>query len=135
VGKVFHIVIVDDDQDDHFLLKDAIQQLDLSFEITPLYSGIELLDYLDAHEAPVRKIDFIVMDINMPSMNGLIALSKLKTDQQFRHIPVFMLSTTRDESTYSECKKQGALDFYTKPNNNRDLKKILRDMFQHVGAR
>lgn len=127
-------MIVDDDTDDHYLIKDAIKQLNYPFEIVALYNGLELLEYFEAHAKQGTKqfIDFIIMDINMPTMNGITALSKLKKDPLLNNIPVYMLSTTREDSAYAECMKLGALDFYTKPNNSNDLKKILNEMFTRV---
>jgi len=106
-GKIFKIIIVDDDLDDHYLMKDAMKQLGYPFEIIALYNGLELLEYFEAHAKQGTKqfIDFIVMDINMPTMNGISALLKLKADNLLQQIPVFMLSTTREESAYSECMK------------------------------
>jgi len=133
-GKIFKIIIVDDDLDDHYLMKDAMKQLGYPFEIIALYNGLELLEYFEAHAKQGTKqfIDFIVMDINMPTMNGISALLKLKADNLLQQIPVFMLSTTREESAYSECMKLGALDFYTKPTNINGLKKILIEIFQRL---
>ncbi|PBQ31050.1 response regulator [Sphingobacteriaceae bacterium] len=135
-GKIFKIIIVDDDLDDHYLIKDAFKQLRYPFEIIAAYNGLELLEYFEAHANQGTKeyIDFIVMDINMPTMNGITALTRVKQNECLKTIPVFMLSTTREDSAYKECMKMGAVDFYTKPNNSADLKKILIDMFEKVSV-
>jgi len=135
-GKIFKIIIVDDDLDDHYLIKDAFKQLNFPFEIIAAYNGLDLLEYFDAHakQGSIEFIDFIVMDINMPTMNGITVLGKIKQDESLRNIPVFMLSTTREDSAYKECMKLGAVDFYTKPNNSSDLKKILTEMFEKVSV-
>lgn len=135
-GKIFKIIIVDDDLDDHYLIKDAFKQLNYPVEIIAAYNGLELLEYFDAHAKQGTRefIDFIVMDINMPTMNGITALNRIKQDEYLKIIPVFMLSTTREDSAYKECMRLGALDFYTKPNNSSDLKKILTDMFDKVSV-
>ena len=133
-GKIFRIIIVDDDVDDHYLIKDAFKQLNFPFEIIALYNGLELFEYFEAHAKQGTRefIDFVIMDINMPTLNGVHALAKLKKDTLLRNIPVFMLSTTHEDSAYAECMKLGALEFYTKPNNNSDLKKILTEMFEKI---
>lgn len=135
-GKIFKLIIVDDDTDDHYLIKDAIKQLNYPFEIIALYNGLELLEFFDAHAKQGTRefIDFIIMDINMPTMNGITALSKIKKDEILKNIPVFMLSTTREDSAYAECMRLGAVDFYTKPNNGNDLRKILNKMFEYTGV-
>ena len=135
-GKIFKIIIVDDDLDDHYLIKDAIKQLNYPFEIVALYNGLELFEYFDAHakQGTRQFIDFIVMDINMPTMDGISALSKIKSDSLLKNIPVFMLSTTREDTAYAECLKLGAVEFFTKPNNSNELKKILCNMFETVKA-
>ena len=130
-GKIFKIIIVDDDLDDHYLIKDAFKQLNFPFEIIAAYNGLDLLEYFDAHakQGSIEFIDFIVMDINMPTMNGITVLGKIKQDESLRNIPVFMLSTTREDSAYKECMKLGAVDFYTKPNNYSDLKLIIQEIY------
>ena len=134
--NIFKIIIVDDDFDDHYLIKGAIKELNFPSEIIALYNGLELFEYFNAHEKQSmrERIDFIIMDINMPAMNGISALIKLKKDPLLNSIPVFMLSTSRENSTYQECLKQGILDFYIKPNNSRDLKKIVTEMFEKVSV-
>jgi len=133
-GKIFKIIIVDDDADDHYLIKDAIKQLNYPFEIIALYNGLELLEYFEAHAKQGTReiIDFIIMDINMPTMNGIVSLSKIKMDKRLSNIPVFMLSTTHEDKAFAECMKLGSIHFYTKPNNSNDLKKILSEIFERV---
>jgi len=74
---------------------------------------LELFEYFDAHakQGTRQFIDFIVMDINMPTMNGISALSKIKRDSLLKKIPIFMLSTTREDSAYAECLNLGAVAF------------------------
>lgn len=135
-GKIFKIIIVDDDLDDHYLIKDAFKQLKFPFELIALYNGMELIEYFEAHAKQGTKefVDFIIMDINMPTLDGVVALSRIKKEERLRQIPVFMLSTTRDESAYKECLNLGALDFYIKPDSSGELKRILSGMFERIAA-
>lgn len=108
----FDIVMVDDDPEDVFTVRRALQGSDLNGEFTAVSSGAELFELLEMSGKP--KPDAIFLDINMPRMNGLAVLEHLKTARQWSDIPVIMLTTSDNEFDQIASKQVGAADFVTK---------------------
>jgi CheY-like chemotaxis protein len=121
------ILYIDDDADDAYIMKEALQYLDKSIECITFEKGTEAINYmLHASTLP----DYIFLDINMPQMDGKECLIRIKEEQRLKHIPVVMCSTafqTKEMKSYFDL---GVLDFIVKPNNletfNASLRSILK---------
>lgn len=131
-GKAIHVLIADDDDDDQFIIKSAISEFNSEhISVSSVYDGQQLLDFLD-HKgifSAEGKPDLILLDINMPIMNGIEALKKIKMHPRHKNIPVCMISTLRGEQQQKECRDLGALDFFSKPNHVGDYKLIIDNIF------
>ena len=92
--ELWKIFLVDDDAEDRWVVEDALQTVDPAVTIRSSENGQDALkmlnDCYNKGEAPC----VIVLDVNMPKMNGTEVLSKLKDDNRFREIPVVMYSTS-----------------------------------------
>lgn len=73
-------------------------------------------------------VDVIISDINMPEMNGLDMLKRLKEHLDYQNIPVIVTSTEGSEDRITEAFSNGASGFIKKPFYPEDLKKILHDV-------
>jgi CheY-like chemotaxis protein len=120
------VLIADDDLDDHHFLKRAISQLNLDHTCISVFNGLELMDRLVTGKT---NPDLIILDLNMPLLDGFGALEKIRSDETFKSIPVFVLSTTHFEYDQQKAKLLGATDFYRKPYQYDKLKNIVQDMF------
>jgi two-component system response regulator len=130
--KKFSIIIADDDIDDQYLVKQAIIETQINYEITSVYNGMQLMDFLLRREAyrniPDNLPDLILLDINMPILNGFGVLAQIKENPEFSDIPVYILTTSNSEFDKVRSKQLGAVGFYTKPVNYNDLKKIIQEV-------
>jgi CheY-like chemotaxis protein len=126
------IIIVDDDIDDHFLIKQALSETRMAYEVASVYNGLQLLDFLYRKEVykniPEIMPDLIFLDINMPILNGFYVLSQLKSNPKFNSIPVYILSTSNSESDKERALTLGATGYYTKPVNYNQLKVIINEV-------
>jgi CheY-like chemotaxis protein len=128
VDSPFHIVVADDDDDDQLIIKEAIKELNGQIRTTSVYDGKQLLDCLNKKGLFAETSgnpDLIILDINMPILNGLDALKALKKHEKFKSIPVFMMSTMRTIERVDTSMSLGAMDYYTKPNHISAFKSIL----------
>lgn len=112
--------MADDDADDRLLARDALGDCDLPCNLRFVDNGEKLLDYLfqrgsyeSAEEAP--RPDLILLDLNMPRLDGREALSQIKTDPQLRTIPVVVLTTSNADTDIAKIYSLGANSFITKP--------------------
>jgi CheY-like chemotaxis protein len=120
------ILIVDDDAEDIELFTEAVEEIDSTINCVEAYNGLEALKVLNRN---ALLPNYIFLDINMPLMNGRKCLEEIKNNNNYRHIPVIIYSTTTDQKQIDECRKLGA-DFLTKPNSFDalifELQKILK---------
>ncbi len=114
------ILMVDDDKDDRMMTDRALRKNRVINPITFLNDGEELMDYLlrrgkFAHADSAPRPCFILLDLNMPRMDGRRALELLKADPDLRKIPVVVLTTSQAEEDIVRSYSQGANSFITKP--------------------
>jgi len=120
------ILMADDDEDDCLLAKKALEESNIAAQLRFVKDGEELMDYLcckgdyfDEKERP--KPDIILLDLNMPKMNGLEALKTIKAEPMLCHIPVIMLTTSKSGHDICNCYTLGANSFITKPASFKGL--------------
>ncbi|SKB86051.1 response regulator [Dyadobacter psychrophilus] len=109
------VLLVDDDEDDRLLLSDALTELIENIEVIEMGSGKELLSILLSGETERIIPDLILLDMNMPELNGLEILSKIKEDRSLREIPTVMLSTASHKDLIAQAYRAGVNAFMVKP--------------------
>ncbi|MFI5233139.1 MAG: response regulator [Gemmatimonadales bacterium] len=115
------ILVCDDDEDDRMLTQQALEDAHISNTIRFVEDGEQLLDYLyqrgafggEAGLAP--RPGLILLDLNMPKLDGREALKTIKEDLSLRDIPVVVLSTSRLDEDVAKSYKLGVNSFITKP--------------------
>ena len=105
------ILVVDDIEDNVFTLDRRLKRF-VEAEIASAANGRAALDAL--HAAP---FDLVLLDVQMPEMDGMTALEQMKSDMALRAIPVIMVSAVDDLDTVLKCIKLGAEDYVQKPFN------------------
>jgi CheY-like chemotaxis protein len=122
-------IITDDDADDHFFIKQACGQSEFNYVAESLYNGKQLLDYLlkrnNYSQIDTPKPAFILLDLNMPLMNGFHVLEEIKKHEDLKDIPAFVLTTSSNQNDQKKAKKLGARGFYTKPWEVDKFRKII----------
>ena len=118
------ILLVEDDPDDQELFQLALQEVDSSVVLTKAFDGLDALAKL---AGTVNVPDLIVLDINMPRMNGRDFLITIKGDPTLRNIPVVLYSTTSESNYVREIIASGARSFFKKPDNFATLCSELKN--------
>lgn len=107
------LIIADDDLDDQVLVKDVLQEHGISMENTMFVGdGQELMETLSALK-PQPTI--ILLDLNMPRLDGRKALKSIKTSEVYKHIPVLIFTTSNAQPDIDLSYSQGANSYFTKP--------------------
>ncbi|MFL5789560.1 MAG: response regulator [Flavisolibacter sp.] len=122
------LFIVDDDKDDLELVREIYEELDVLHNVKMFNSGDELLDFLNGVENNLRPT-LIVLDYNMPKLTGVEVLSILKTDPQYREIPIVFYSTTLTELIEKELLLSGATYCHQKPSNVSAMKDLMTEFW------
>jgi two-component system response regulator len=126
------ILMADDDEDDRLLAREALaQSLALAAELRFVNDGVELMQYLRreppfADAAATPRPGVILLDLNMPRMDGREALQALKADPELRRIPVVVMSTSQADEDIVRSYDLGAASFITKPVTFEGLVEVMR---------
>lgn len=108
------ILYAEDDLDDLFMIRQAFEQFDGSTQILHSGNGFEALEQLNKAKANQQLPCLIILDINMPGMNGREALIRIRQSESFKNIPVVLFTTSSSDLDRAFAKKWGA-EFITKP--------------------
>jgi CheY-like chemotaxis protein len=134
---MLNILLIDDDPDDRDLFKEAVQALSVgNCNIIPIVDGLLALDYLmrrnSFSNAPVLKLNFIVLDLNMPKQDGFETLEKIKQQTHLKNIPVYILTTSWSDTHLNRCRKLGCAGYFVKPSGFEELKASVRKMIGDI---
>ncbi len=127
------ILMAEDDPDDRLLMEEAVAEAGLDVAIRFAADGRELVDCLAGIKAGLADgqaslPDLILLDLNMPRMDGREVLEWIMTGHDFRHIPVVVLTTTSSPEDRSSARVLGAADFLVKPASFDDLVALVRSL-------
>ncbi|QMW02705.1 response regulator [Spirosoma foliorum] len=106
------VFIADDDEDDRLLLKYAFAQHSPECELIFAEDGLALLDAL---AQLTSEPCLIILDLNMPRLNGLEALQVLRLSTQYKHTPIVILTTSSDSTDRQDAYALGANEYLIKP--------------------
>ncbi len=131
--KAIEILIADDDAEDRMLIKDALIESRLKNGLHFVEDGEELLDYLHNKEkfSDIEKFPkpgIILLDLNMPRMDGREALKEIKKDAKLRSIPVVVLTTSKAEEDILKTYNLGVSSFITKPVTFEGLVDVMKTL-------
>lgn len=124
---ILKALVVDDDAKVRHYVSQVLERSHFG-EISTAKNGIEALEIL--HEKGVPHLIFL--DVNMPRMNGRDFLQRIRGDEQFKHIPVIIMTAMSDQSLVGELAKLGILDFILKPIGYSTLKEKLKKIVFHL---
>jgi CheY-like chemotaxis protein len=125
------ILMADDDPDDRLLAAEALRESRVGNDLRFVEDGEQLLDYLRrrgrwAHPAEAPRPGLVLLDLNMPRMDGREALAEIKGDPELRRIPVVVLTTSRADADVLRSYDLGANSFITKPVTFGGLVEAMR---------
>ncbi|MGZ3181968.1 MAG: response regulator [Telluria sp.] len=120
------ILLVEDDQVDVMTIRRALKEIHVANPVVNMENGEAALDYLDnsANERPC----IILLDLNMPIMNGIEFLQKAKEDPRFRRIPVVVLTTSEEQQDKVNSFELGVAGYMAKPVDYRRFVEMMRSI-------
>jgi CheY-like chemotaxis protein len=121
------IILVDDDEDDRFLFKDAVEEMDAGIHLNTVTACEELMELLHASAGDALP-DIIFLDLNMPGQNGQECLEEIRRHHKLRNIPVAIYSTSNSQRDIQETFHKGANLYIQKPREFDQLKKVISEV-------
>lgn len=135
-----NILLADDDIDEHIFFKEAINKINIvGHNVVSVYDGIQLLDYLmkrglyrnSKNPAP----DIIILDLNMPLMDGFQVIKEIKLSHEHNKIPLYVLSNSANVSHVNTCRNLGCAGFFQKTIKNSKLTSIIETILEKEATR
>jgi CheY-like chemotaxis protein len=124
------IVLAEDDEGHATLVQRNLRRAGIANDMVHLKDGQEALDYIHCQgRFSDRALDgslLILLDINMPRVNGVEVLHRLKTDQKTAKLPVIILTTTDDPREVERCYQLGCSVYVTKPVAYEEFVEAIR---------
>ena len=118
--KTFTILVADDDADDRKLTREAFQEANVAKDLRFVEDGVEVFEYLtnsgkftDAKDTPWPSL--LLLDLNMPRMDGREVLMKMRDDPRYAAIRVIVLTTSKAEEDILRSYRLSAASYITKP--------------------
>jgi len=124
------ILCVDDDIDDLLFLREAIAAQGHHFTIEEASNGREALDYLQQAAEKNALPCLVIMDINMPKMNGRETIRKIRENKALEHLPVVVF-TTSSQATDQEYFESLGIQFYSKPFDYRLFRSRIAELLHY----
>lgn len=121
--KYAKVLIVDDDQQ---VLDNLKHFLDDDMLVITARNGRQAVDYMTSN-----KVDIILLDVEMPIMNGFITLERLRNLKNCINIPIIMITGKNDKGTVLKCMSKGIDDYIIKPVNKSVLKEKINNILDH----
>ena len=130
-SKTVNILHVEDDEVDAMVMKRALKKTELDFTYHHAKNGIEALDMLkgtNSHEKLVPRPSVILLDLNMPQMNGHEFLQELRSDPDLKSISVYVLSTSGDDKDRMEAFERNVAGYILKPLTLEDYVEAINTL-------
>ena len=130
-GAAITILLADDDEDDRLMTRDALREARLHNDLRTVVDGVELLEYLRregayAQPGAAPEAGLVLLDLNMPRMDGREALREIKRDPSLQTLPVVVLTTSKAEEDIVRTYELGVNSFISKPVTFLGLVEVMK---------
>ena len=130
------ILTAEDDPDDCLLVEEAFEEVGQPNNLFFVQDGISLLDYLRRQGSFTKpssspRPDLILLDLNMPRMDGRESLAEIKADPYLRSIPVVVLTTSSAEEDVLRTYDLGCAGYITKPASFQGMLDLVKGLNQY----
>lgn len=125
-----YILWADDDMDDLMLMRHVLQDIGKDYDIREVNNGREALEFLEAEKRKGSLPTLIILDMNMPILNGKEALSLIRKDEALKDIPVVFFTTSNSEMDKLYCRRFG-VEMITKPPKYSHLREAVRRLLEN----
>jgi CheY-like chemotaxis protein len=120
------LLLVDDNEGDILLTKEGFSERGIVEKIVIARNGEEAVSFLQVALRESQLPNLILLDVNMPRMNGYEVLKYIKDNRELKHIPVLMLTTSSSSKEIRNAYENFANGFITKPQNIHDFLMVVQ---------
>jgi CheY-like chemotaxis protein len=122
-----YVLMLEDDTDDRYITNETLSELGIGIPIKFFSNSHDFLNFLSASEKPA----LMLIDFNSTPENGLEVLKKVKNNEQYKDIPVVILSDNDIPHYRAKCYASGAASFIKKPDTHKATKQKIGTFFKY----
>lgn len=131
MNNIKSILLVEDDELDVISVERSLSRMELEYTLYKAFNGLEALSLLTKGATPVIP-DVILLDLNMPKMNGIEFLTAIRNLENLKDIPVYIMTTSSESTDREKTENLGISGYIIKPLNYTDNNKRLDNMDSFV---
>jgi CheY-like chemotaxis protein len=128
--KKHTVIWADDDLDDLLIMRETMERIDHDHRVVEAHNGREVLEHLQTLKHTSLYPCLIILDINMPLLNGRDTLVLIRKEEKYNDIPVVMFTTSSNELDRTFCNRFGA-KLYTKPHSLAEYEQAIATLLTH----
>jgi CheY-like chemotaxis protein len=137
--RLVKILLVEDNPDDILIIQKALKESDIINQMLVVRDGQEALDFLEhrgqyQNQSGSLRPGLILLDINLPKVNGLEVLKEIKQNPDLRYIPTVMLTSSRRDEDIVKSYDFGCNSFIQKPLEFERFKDIVKQIGMYWGG-
>ncbi len=126
------ILLAEDNEDHAELIIDTLKDFNVGNDIVHVTNGELVISYLH-NKAPyegkdIIRPDLILLDLKMPRMDGISTLRAIRSEEQFKHLPIVMVSTSTIDKEINACYEAGANSYVSKPLQFEEFSRKIKDL-------
>ncbi len=132
-ARPIEILLVEDSRGDVRLIAEALKTAEVAHELHVAVDGEQAMAFLrdEGEFAGTPRPDIVILDLNLPKKNGRSVLHDIKHDEEFRRIPVIVLTTSSDEDDIRECYNLHANCYITKPMGMDRFNDLVKEINEY----
>jgi CheY-like chemotaxis protein len=121
------VLMLEDDTDDRYITSETLSELGINIEIKFFSNSNEVFKFLSTSDKPV----LMLIDFNATPENGIEVLKKLKSNEQYKEIPVVILSDNNIPQYRTKAYANGAASFIKKPDTHQQTREKIETFFRY----
>lgn len=115
---MLHVLVAEDNPGDVLLIREALQEQGLEFELNVQPDGEQMFSYIELIDQGKRACpDVVLLDLNLPKRNGDVLLERMRTSPRCQDVPIIVVTSSDSKKDRDTAKRLGASDYFRKAND------------------
>jgi len=130
--RIYNILLVEDNPGDIRIIKEVLLKSRFSTNLITVFDGEDVISYLEQASLKLKSFpDIIILDLNLPKLNGIEVIREIKSKKKFRQIPIIILTSSNSEIDINAAYKNYANSYIVKPINFNDYSENFLEILEY----
>ncbi|TVR78856.1 MAG: response regulator [Chitinophagaceae bacterium] len=130
--RTYNILLVEDNPGDIRIIKEVLSKSRFSTNLITVFDGEDVISYLEQASLKLKSFpDIIILDLNLPKLNGIEVIREIKSKKKFRQIPIIILTSSKSDIDINDAYKNYANSYIVKPINFNDYSENFLEILEY----